>query len=462
MTSRALAGGRAPRSWQRGIGRAVAPLAALRRSTAWLATLVGIRPRLRDEPLLGRCFTALALRSFSSGELKEAAGKPAPVRPRSPEPPARRSRPPAVTGRRPSPAPGAADRTPVTPIHRRFKSRLESAARARSIAPGVGRGAPATEGRIGSSSPAAFPVSRKRGAEAPLALETRLGRDRLERLAAPDRTSSVRAGEPDDREASLAGADVEVAARTDLPAGPRDRTSHRVWLERLSRRIGRVLSLNPAPAGGAEIRVSSAPPTRRGVRRDDGRLPADLLERLASPAPEPPAEVAEPLAAGAAEPPAAWRFPLDGETAPRELLERCQGPAWPAEDRGDGARAARAVGRTEQLSRRQSSGFPAEAPHTLPAPLVPVQDSAPERGEGETMDSLGPAGTLLPAPPSLPPFLQQRGAGDEAARRPDSGGKSVLPPPHGPAVPPAEDLSGLAANLKRILDEEARRHGIPV
>jgi hypothetical protein len=40
--------------------------------------------------------------------------------------------------------------------------------------------------------------------------------------------------------------------------------------------------------------------------------------------------------------------------------------------------------------------------------------------------------------------------------------ESVLALPRGPATQPPEDLSALAANLKRILDEEARRHGIPV
>jgi hypothetical protein len=39
--------------------------------------------------------------------------------------------------------------------------------------------------------------------------------------------------------------------------------------------------------------------------------------------------------------------------------------------------------------------------------------------------------------------------------------KTVLAPPDGPAVG-EEDLDALAAKLQRILDEEARRHGIPV
>ena len=69
--------------------------------------------------------------------------------------------------------------------------------------------------------------------------------------------------------------------------------------------------------------------------------------------------------------------------------------------------------------------------------------------------------TLLPPPPSLPPFLRANGAGDALARRPAPEVKTVLAPPAGPAVG-EEDLDALASKLQRILDEEARRHGIPV
>jgi hypothetical protein len=73
--------------------------------------------------------------------------------------------------------------------------------------------------------------------------------------------------------------------------------------------------------------------------------------------------------------------------------------------------------------------------------------------------------TLLPPPPSLPPFLRADGAGDGLARHRPAAiteARTVLAPPAGPAVPPAEDLDALAAKIQRILDDEARRHGISV
>jgi hypothetical protein len=184
----------------------------------------------------------------------------------------------------------------------------------------------------------------------------------------------------------------------------------------------------------------------------------ELLELRASPAPEPGAE--EPSDVGAEELAAPWRLPLDGETAPRELLERWLRPVL--EERGDPARAAR-PGDTPELPAGGRSRSPqAPAPPLSAATLVTSPESGPESGQGDWVEIPGPAGTLLPPPPSLPPFLQPRGAGDAAGRRPAPGVETVLTPPHGPAAPAAEDLSALAANLQRILDEEARRHGIPV
>jgi hypothetical protein len=54
------------------------------------------------------------------------------------------------------------------------------------------------------------------------------------------------------------------------------------------------------------------------------------------------------------------------------------------------------------------------------------------------------------------------GAGDGMARYPAPEARSILAPPAGPAVPPVEDLDALASKIQRILDDEARRHGIPV
>ncbi|HEX5717378.1 MAG TPA: hypothetical protein VF179_14570, partial [Thermoanaerobaculia bacterium] len=152
MIPEALAGGRAPRAWQRGMARAAAPLGALRRSTAWLAGLARVRLGLREEPLLGSCFTELALRPFPSGEPKEAAARPAPSRSRLQEPSSRLTRSSAGE--------------PGSPRERRQ-------------APPV----PRTEERRPREQEEGTGVRDARAAWEPLLLEGRAGRELLERLA---------------------------------------------------------------------------------------------------------------------------------------------------------------------------------------------------------------------------------------------------------------------------------------
>jgi hypothetical protein len=94
---------------------------------------------------------------------------------------------------------------------------------------------------------------------------------------------------------------------------------------------------------------------------------------------------------------------------------------------------------------------------------APFAEEAPLRSEARLpRETSNQDTTLLPPPPSLPPFLQAKGAGDGVARNPASEVKTVLAPPAGPAAPPAEDLDALASKIQRILDDEARRHGIMV
>lgn len=58
--SLALAGGRAPVCWQRELARAAARLDALRRAGAWVDEVITVYPKLWDEPLLGNCLAVLA------------------------------------------------------------------------------------------------------------------------------------------------------------------------------------------------------------------------------------------------------------------------------------------------------------------------------------------------------------------------------------------------------------------
>jgi hypothetical protein len=66
--SRALTNGRAPVCWRERLKQAAAWLGALRRSCAWLEPFTGQAPKLRSEPLLGRCLAELVGQSAQRDE----------------------------------------------------------------------------------------------------------------------------------------------------------------------------------------------------------------------------------------------------------------------------------------------------------------------------------------------------------------------------------------------------------
>jgi hypothetical protein len=94
-------------------------------------------------------------------------------------------------------------------------------------------------------------------------------------------------------------------------------------------------------------------------------------------------------------------------------------------------------------------------------PSVPPPPPGPARGDGPapTADAGVPSlSGLLDA--ALPPLLPPRDAGAPAPWKAPAQVPALVGRPD--AETPEEDLGRLAANLKRILDEEARRHGIDV
>ncbi|HWN42318.1 MAG TPA: hypothetical protein VNW71_08855, partial [Thermoanaerobaculia bacterium] len=178
-----------------------------------------------------------------------------------------------------------------------------------------------------------------------------------------------------------------------------------------------------------------------GSSRPSTRLETEPAPRSARPAP--------------VELPAPWRLNLQGEPAPPNLLERWRTPGLDAPPRTQRPGAS-----PGSPSRRSSQPLSKEEPRSA-VPALEQSGEAPERRRSRTEEVEHQASTLLPPPPSLPPFLRANGAGDGLARRPASEVKTVLAPLDGPAAG-EEDLDALAAKLQRILDEEARRHGIPV
>lgn len=89
----------------------------------------------------------------------------------------------------------------------------------------------------------------------------------------------------------------------------------------------------------------------------------------------------------------------------------------------------------------------------------PPPGPAREDGPAPTADARAPSlSGLLDA--ALPPLLPSKDAGAPAPWKAPAQVPALVGRPD--AETPEEDLGRLAANLKRILDEEARRHGIDV
>jgi hypothetical protein len=405
-----LSGGRAPRAWLRRIARAVAPLQGPRRASAWLGALSGVHPRLRDEPLFGRALGEFARRDSPAGEPAKddrRAGQPRSVPPQVNEPPRPRvleNQPSRKTlrkaGRRPFPgAPKSCSEASASEF-----------ADVHPLPPSdVGAGlVPAQAG--------------ERADLAPLRLDSRAGRDLLARHAGQVPAVSARGEVPATSRKVQAPASLPRPAATPSSEGPASRTG-REWLRDLARRGVRALRREVSGVMGA---VGHGP-AERGTARE-------RTTRESPPAAEP------------------WSMPLEGERAPADLLRQWRGPSrGPAVPSPAARRPERPHPPQAPTPVPAPAGAPAAAPPPLPGPAgaaaIPTTDAG----------SLSLSGLLDAA---LPPLLPSRDF------VPPSPWKAPAQAPAAVGRPEAEvaeeDLGRLAANLKRILDEDARRHGIDV
>ncbi len=405
MKSSFFSGGRGPGCWFRGMARAVAPLQALLRSTAWLGEVAAARPRLRDEPLLGRTLAEVALRELPARGSQPQVGR---------------------SGRRPSVS--AAERIssrstkspPPTSRRRASPKKDENAA------------------VVGAQHTAA------RGSADPLLLEPRAGRDLLVRRAN---------GIPDVPHTAVAGAQggasppttVQTRPYPKMPGNPSDpETTSRDWLRGLGRRAVRAL--------------------RHGFPEAAEKLGRSLIQREAAVVVlqhAPPEEADRP-----AIPPEPWEMDLQGERAPADLLRRWMAPRRSSETTRREGPASLHPGRVEPPPGRPAPPLPEAASGQRPAttesastPAAPPRPGPPGDVPAPTSDAPALAVTgLLDA--ALPPLLPPRDSGPSSpwkapAQAPAAVGRLE-------AELPEEDLGRLAANIKRILDEEARRHGIDV
>lgn len=384
-----LSGGRAPRSWLRGIARAVDPLRGLRRATAWLGPLATERPRLREEPLLGRSLAEIALREPPAAGSEAEARHPAKKLP---------SRPAGRTTPR-----GRRETVPFSRKERSENIAVEERGSERAVAPG------------------------------PLNLPQRAGRDLLARQAGEIRDLPQTAS-------SSAPLPRPSAKPEAPPAVPRDSKTRRGWLRNLSHRAHRTLSWDLQE------------PVER-VRASEAAVETVEKKGFVESSPGSASRPADP-----------WETPLQGEQAPPDLLRRLTAPP-PAKPR------PQAVDRApERPASSPSQPAPSDRPDTAGSglasaerivPSVPPPPPGPAREDGPapTADARVPSlSGLLDA--ALPPLLPPKDAGAPAPWKAPAQVPALVGRPD--AETPEEDLGRLAANLKRILDEEARRHGIDV
>jgi hypothetical protein len=454
----ALGGGGAPRAFRRQLARTVGGTGDPRRGTAWLRELAAIQPRLRSGPLFGG-----TLAELTGGEAP-AAGAALPVvrrgampgtdagrRERSPRP-SLRSRGPSRRGPESGnpPATGAAPAWP------------------REVSPGPDGGRPPAAMRT-SEAPAP-----RRALAALLGLAQRADRNLLERLSTAARAlpaADLNQGgrpRPGPFPAPVPGrgghpAPVPLAPLTPLAPPAPGAAAEARWRRDLSRRAQPVRR-----AGGTATTAAAPGPTRARAGGAEEAEEAEGAEGTNQ------GSAANPATDHAAAP---WQTPLNGERAPREILDRFLSASVGAGAGGSRPVAmgspARPESTTPEIHPTRRTPAPAPRPGAGPTRAARVDAAAPRSGSlplaassvadaarAPAADLAAATGPLLVPPPSLPPFLQINSATEVALRRPAGEGPSGPGiPPRVPAALPEDDL---AVRIDRLLAEEARRHGIDV
>lgn len=394
----ALVGGQAPACWQREIARSTARLDALPRTCAWVAALAAIRPRLRGESLLGHYLETLTDQIVRPTEPKPKVPEPRRRRFTWPEHPLQRARDPAPLGD-PSATPSWSDAP---------------------RGPATARRAPQVPGE----SPARAP--------APFQLESRAGQTLLTRLA--DGAPPVRS-ESRPRQRSI-GARLTPTTGTS-PSVSRDPAVHQDWLHDVARRAGDSLHRGAPDVHGRSRRASIDQPE------------IDERSSLAN----------------------QWAIQLDGQPAPADVLVHFAGELTPY--RNGSAREAQPESTQQRTPITGPSDRPArpaaEDVHSWqrrgPAPPEGTPTAAPPEA-GSRMGGLNREQALAAriAPPivapSLPPLLPSHEVGVPSPSIASAVAQQSAREQEMLAA--EDDLAELAAKVKRILDEEARRYGIDV
>lgn len=426
-----FAGGRAPACWRREVRRTTAAPAALARACAWVGELTREpRPRLRRQPLLGHCLADLL--DAAPGEAPPAAPEPRPAKP----PAARQT---------PGQGPTGDHGTTAAP--------------------------PARRARPDAATAEHGPARRPHAAATAAGQPNRATPELLARLGGPPK------GRPPAPNAH--------AGRRQAPGQRRPTADHR-----------------PPPADGV-ARDLSARLAERARQRARFPVAGQQTAREATP-PARPAAPDTPAGDLAAQ----WRGSLAGQRAPAGWLAARRGPGGPAAP-ADRANAAgpRQSSAPDERQTTDAAGRPASAPARATtaqrgAGLRPV--ARPRRAAApQTAHAAGHGSGAWPDPATngtdaaAGPTVDEVAAWRDGRLEADDGQvvsvvsrfappqmADTLPPlrpPNGPALvamPVAaaaarrsaqretdaavEDLDELAGKLRRLLEEESRRHGIDI
>ncbi len=430
---------RPPTCWSRDLVRKTAGLAAVQQGAAWVEEFGAIRPIVCEGPLWGSTLAALT----------QQAG---PARGSQPEP------------RRPGKA--------------KFSQWERASERNQSSDRMQARGIPRS--RIGVPN---YPLAAKRKASKETRssglvktlsqLQAHADPSLLSRLAdsklAFEGTGPQQArSSPMNRKHNVAFRGMEqepirsfsTTEKTPFSAECRDSAFQQDWLGRLAQRVGRVM-------------ISKYPDTARVAKfaQDDAQLPGQspsLVEQ--------------------------WTMPLDGACASLDLLDRLVQEDFPGDEGASGTASSRfaprnpsrslerdqptrSIVRSDEPSQRVDKGnnrhretddgsyesgpriTPPVAAQVGPSLLAPESDVNEAGGDG-VGDAKSSTRIIPPnITPLLPPLLPPRRAGVQplpvaaATARQGADEETMMA---------TDDLDVLAAKIKQILDEQARRHGIDV
>lgn len=425
---------RAPRRFLSDLERQLIAIAAWRRSAAWLPELLAQRPQLLDAPLFGHTLAA----AVQGGEERAETPSPrtvaaTPPMPAAPERPRRRSSRSNPMGDQelsaagnPGPPRGAEGRSSVTvaaaprkraPLPGSNRTRVE-----RSLLAAFSGGIPVTRAaQQKAASPALAPPPTAGERHLPTGVESgRLGQQLIRRLRFAHLTAEPGSAAPGGERPAAAPAAVDLAGQWALPlVGP---SVSRAFLEAV---------LQPTlqgKAGPPQVPGEKSRPAAANLPWNGGSTPLPSLGSQPSAAKGGKGGGMEPHS-----PSADWHPPR--ETAPLLFSQRREALSTVASEARETVHTAGAAA--------TNSGFP-RAP--FPA--------------GQTDKVFDPTAAALPltAAENTP-----GGQFFAALRRQRPSPEGFFD--HGPTAVPgaaADDLEELTAKLQRILEEQARRHGIDV